>query len=67
MRNRVPSEFMSFSFRSLKLTAKGIVAYVVAFAVAAVLFALAWRIATSDLTGAVSVLSSSFSQLVQRF
>jgi hypothetical protein len=59
MRNRV-----QFSSRSRTLTAEGIVAYVVAIGITAVLLAVAWRIATGDFTGAVSFISSSFSQLV---
>jgi len=56
-----PSQYsraeFTFSFLSHKLTAKGMVAYVLAFAVTAVLLAMAWRIATSDFTGLHTALS----------
>ena len=45
-----PDTELTFSFLTIKLSAIGIVALILAFGVAAVLFALAWRIATGDFT-----------------
>jgi hypothetical protein len=59
MRNRV-----QFSSKSRTLTAEGIVAYLVAIGITAVLLAVAWRIAIGDFTGVVSFISSSASRLV---
>jgi|ERR1700724_1931851 len=56
-----PRTEFTFSFLFLKLSAKGMVAFVLAFAVAAVLLALAWRIATSDFATMQTALAKGIS------
>ncbi|HKD29473.1 MAG TPA: hypothetical protein VKC66_26635 [Xanthobacteraceae bacterium] len=65
MRNRAGTE-ITFSFWSLRLRANGFVAYVVAFAVSAVLLAVAWRIATGDFGIFPAVIAKGFSH-IERF
>jgi hypothetical protein len=64
MRNRARTEFITFRFWSLKLRANGLVAYVVAFGVSAVLLAVAWRIATGDFTVIPTAIAKGFSNIV---
>ncbi len=53
----------TFSFRTLKLTAKGLVAYVLAFGVTAVLLASALRIATGDFASIQTAVARGLSHL----
>jgi len=53
----------TFGFLSLKLAAKGVVAFILAFGVAGVLFALAWRIATGDFGTVRSAFAKGISHL----
>jgi len=66
MRNRAGTE-ITFSFWSLRLRANGFVAYVVAFAVSAVLLAVAWRIATGDFGVFPTVIAKGFSRIVRLY
>jgi hypothetical protein len=57
---------LTFSFLSFKLSAKGIVACILAFAVAAVLFAVAWRIATGDFAVIQTALGNGIAYIVSK-